>query len=355
MARKSNHQAHNRAQATPEADLMALGEQPVEASDLSDNEVGLMPEDDPSFESISTLDQLDSQVTLTPDSDSFSRPDYGARQEARETGRQTMQTQSESTPPQIYGQSGTNSSQFTNSTANSGYNNTNYAASPLLNVNNLKQWFSFLGGVYLAIYGLSRSLGSLTVAGAGIGLVYYAVTGRWPLTGRMITKTSQTGGNSVGGAGALHALLNTNETTNTKNILVKAPLESVYQAWANFENFPNFMNHIKQVDKTGDRTSHWVMEGPLNTKIEWDAETTRLDENKRIAWNSITGDIKTSGQVTFNELPDKQVEVTVMLKYVPPAGLAGEIIAELFSNPEGKLLEDLRNFKHYIESQKQSV
>ena len=31
---------------------------------------------------------------------------------------------------------------------------------------------------------------------------------------------------------------------------------------------------------------HWVMKGPLGTDIEWDAETTRMDENERIAWNS---------------------------------------------------------------------
>ena len=38
--------------------------------------------------------------------------------------------------------------------------------------------------------------------------------------------------------------------------------------------------------KLDDRTSHWVMKGPLGADIEWDAETTRLDENERVAWNS---------------------------------------------------------------------
>jgi len=361
MAKKSNHQNNADTQENSEADLVALIEQPTENIDLPPNEAGSMPEDDPSFESVGAFDlpevmtmQQSDPIQYQPSNGSYLQSPSESEQAARAAERQTMQTQSEPTNQQTDGQSKMNSSQFTNSTPHNGYNPSNYAASPLLNLNNLKQWFSFLGGVYLAIYGLSRSLGSLTVAGAGVGLVYYAVTGRWPLASRIGGgKANQAGGNSAGGAGALNALLSTSESTNTKNILVKAPLDQVYQAWANFENFPNFMQHIKQVEKTGDRTSHWVMEGPLNTKIEWDAETTRLEENKRIAWNSITGDIKTSGQVTFNELPDQHVEVTVMLKYVPPAGLAGEIVAELFSNPEGKLLEDLRNFKHYIENQQQ--
>ena len=91
------------------------------------------------------------------------------------------------------------------------------------------------------------------------------------------------------------------------------------------------------------------MDGPLHSRLEWNAETTRLDENSRIAWSSIDGDIKTSGQVTFNALTDDEVEVTVMLRYIPPAGIAGDLFATLFTDPEGKLEEDLRNFKHFIE------
>ncbi len=135
----------------------------------------------------------------------------------------------------------------------------------------------------------------------------------------------------------------------TKSIIVKGDVEDVYNVWANFENFPHFMRHIKSVTKKGDGISHWVMEGPLGTSIEWDAETTRLEENKRIGWNSIEGDIKTSGQVTFTALPNNETQLTVMLKYVPPGGLPGHVVAELFGDPEGKLEDDLRNFKAYIE------
>jgi uncharacterized membrane protein len=98
------------------------------------------------------------------------------------------------------------------------------------------------------------------------------------------------------------------------------------------------------------------MKGLLGKTIEWEAKTTTLEENKRIAWNSQDGgDITTSGQVTFNALPNNQVEVTVVLQYVPPAGKVGEAIASLFDNPEAKLEEDLRNFKAYAERMRQRV
>ena len=139
----------------------------------------------------------------------------------------------------------------------------------------------------------------------------------------------------------------------TKTIIVEADVSDVYDLWANFENFPHFMQNITSVTKRGDGTSHWVMEGPLNTTLEWDAETTRMEENKRVGWNTKddTGDVTTSGQVTFNPLPDNQTEVTVTLKYEPnKAGLAGEVVNALFARPEEKLEEDLRNFKQFAEN-----
>lgn len=209
----------------------------------------------------------------------------------------------------------------------------------------MKRWSALAGGGLLALWGLRRSLGSLTLMTVGAGLVYYALTGQWLIPGM-----GQRGRNTASSGGRLGSTsLDSNRPMTTKNIIVKAPIDAVYQAWANFENFPNFMQHICTVTKTGDRSSHWVMEGPLNSRIEWDAETTRLEENKRVAWSSTNGDIKTSGQVTFNELSNNEVEVTVMLRYIPPGGAIGDLVAGLFADPAGKLAEDLYNFKRYIE------
>jgi uncharacterized membrane protein len=136
----------------------------------------------------------------------------------------------------------------------------------------------------------------------------------------------------------------------TRTIIVKAPVAEVYDIWANFQNFPHFMKYITSVRETGDGLSHWTMDGPLGKQIEWDAETTRMERNKRIAWNSRgSGDITTSGQVTFKELPQNETEIAVTLQYVPPAGALGEAVAKIFSDPAEQLEEDLRNFKAYAE------
>jgi uncharacterized membrane protein len=137
----------------------------------------------------------------------------------------------------------------------------------------------------------------------------------------------------------------------TRSIIVKASSEQAFMAWANFENFPMFMKNIRQVRSFGNGQSHWEMEGPLGKTVEWDAEITKLEENKRIGWSTKDreGDLSTSGQVTFNPLPNNETEVTVLMQYEPKAGIVGDIIAQVLGNPEKKLEEDLRNFKSYIE------
>ncbi len=138
----------------------------------------------------------------------------------------------------------------------------------------------------------------------------------------------------------------------TKSIIVKSDVETAYSIWSNFENFPMFMQYIEDVKHLGDGMTHWKMKGPLGKTLEWDAEITRMDENKRIAWSTkdfSDADVTTSGQVTFNELPQDETEVTVVLQYKPNAGIAGDIIDKLFANPEEKLDQDLRNFKDYVE------
>jgi len=142
----------------------------------------------------------------------------------------------------------------------------------------------------------------------------------------------------------------------TESIVVLASVGDVYQIWANFENFPRFMKYIKSVTITGERTSHWVVPGPLGVDIEWDAVTTRMDENERLAWNSIPGSaVKTSGQVVFREVGPNETEVTVTLQYDPPAGAAGEALAGLLANPEKRVKDDLEHFKQHVESTSQRI
>ena len=139
-------------------------------------------------------------------------------------------------------------------------------------------------------------------------------------------------------------------TQATKTVIVKAPVSECYRAWADFERFPQFMRWVESVTKSGPDMSHWCAEGPMGKKVEWDARTTRMEENKRIAWNSEPGgDIETTGQVTFNELPDGGCEVTCLMQY-DSRNPVTKAAADLTTDLDGRLDEDMRHFKEYCEA-----
>jgi uncharacterized membrane protein len=137
----------------------------------------------------------------------------------------------------------------------------------------------------------------------------------------------------------------------THSILVKGSIQDVFRAWTSFEDYPTFMQDVESVSRMrdGDGTFRWRMQGPMGKELEWTTQITRWEENQRLAWKTLEGDIQTSGQVTFAELPDGYTQVTLMYHYEPPAGALGNLGAKLFGDPEKRVLEDLRSFKNYFE------
>src|SRR5918996_1363169 len=101
----------------------------------------------------------------------------------------------------------------------------------------------------------------------------------------------------------------------TKSIIIKGHVGDVFGIWADFEQFPKFMSRVQSVTRTGPETTHWIVDGPIGMRLEWDMRVTRFDQDKRIAWNTTGGDLETTGQVTFNDLPQDETEVTVTWQY----------------------------------------
>ena len=136
------------------------------------------------------------------------------------------------------------------------------------------------------------------------------------------------------------------------SVIVGATVSEVYNVWRQFENFPRFMNNIKEVQKKDGegKLSHWKVEGPFGVPVQFDAEMTTDEPNKRIGWNSRgEGTVTTSGQVTFTELGTGQTQIHVVMNWTPPAGKVGEIVANLTNDPQKQLEEDLARFKEMAE------
>ena len=135
-----------------------------------------------------------------------------------------------------------------------------------------------------------------------------------------------------------------------ESIEVQAPLEDVFSYWSNFENFSNFMQNVEEVRMTDQDTSHWRVKGPLGKSVEFDARTTEMDPSRGIGWNTVEGEVMTSGEARFEEVSPGRTRIDVTMNYAdPPGGKIGEVAANVLSNPERMLGEDLQNFARIVE------
>jgi uncharacterized membrane protein len=53
--------------------------------------------------------------------------------------------------------------------------------------------------------------------------------------------------------------------------IIQAAPDQLYALWRDIESAPRWQEQLKQVTRTGERTSHWVMYRGDKT-IEWDSE-----------------------------------------------------------------------------------
>ncbi|OBF74614.1 hypothetical protein A5750_13140 [Mycobacterium sp. 852002-51613_SCH5001154] len=136
-------------------------------------------------------------------------------------------------------------------------------------------------------------------------------------------------------------------------VTVRRPPEEVYRFWRDLENLPSFMHHLKSVTPTTDGQSHWVANAPAGRSVEWDAQITEDDTNRRLAWQSLPGSvIENGGSVEFTPTATGDgTEIRVRIGYHIPGGLFGKAAASLFGeSPEQQVNDDLRRFKQILET-----
>ncbi len=134
------------------------------------------------------------------------------------------------------------------------------------------------------------------------------------------------------------------------SVVVEAPVARVYEYWSNLENLSDFMSNVEEVRAMGPDRTHWRVKGPLGAKVEYDAQTTQDEENRAIGWNTVDGDVQTSGQVRFRELGPERTRVEVTMNYSdPPGGKLGEVGSRVVTNPQLMMDQDLQYFKEIME------
>lgn len=140
--------------------------------------------------------------------------------------------------------------------------------------------------------------------------------------------------------------------TLDKTIYIDAPIEHVFDTWANYENFPRFMSNVKSVQPLGDDRSHWTVRGPAGIGVAFDS-VAKMQRPTELAWESEPDStVQTSGRVLLTP-EGSGTRATVRLCYRPPAGAVGQAVSSLLgANPKREFDDDINRMKHFIEGRR---
>jgi len=201
-----------------------------------------------------------------------------------------------------------------------------------------------VGGAALIGFGIARrSAATPWLALLGGLLIQRGIRGNCPVYQRLGFNTNRTATGVPDGKGV---------KVEKTVFIAKAPAQ-VYACWRDLENLPKFMPHVRSIKASNDRLSHWRIEGPAGYEVAWDAEIINDHPGEMIAWQTLPGaEVQSAGTTRFEALDEgRATRLTVQLKYQPPAGRFGAVVAGIFGeSPDRQLEEDLRRFKTMIET-----
>ena len=134
--------------------------------------------------------------------------------------------------------------------------------------------------------------------------------------------------------------------TIDKSIEVRAPVETVYDQWTQFEEFPRFMKGLEQVRQLDDKRLRFTA-SIAGKREEWDAEIIEQVPDQKISWRSISG-VMNEGTVFFEKLPNNLTQVRVSIAIEPDSLL--EKTGSALGIPDSRVKGDLERFKDFIEN-----
>ena len=218
-----------------------------------------------------------------------------------------------------------------------------------VNVHDVERIGSALFGGGLAAFGLGRGSWAAGYWPPSAGDLFIAASQR-PLHGlpaaRNQYRRRPRGSDAIPAKHGVHV---------EHSVIIHREAEELYDAWRHFKGLPDFMTHLESVEELNERRSRWTTKGPLGTKVSWEAEIIKDRPGELIAWRTVEGSvIDTAGCVHFEPSGNgSSTQVTVNLKYNPPAGKAGAKIAKLLgADPDQQIVDDLQRFKKIMETEK---
>lgn len=132
-----------------------------------------------------------------------------------------------------------------------------------------------------------------------------------------------------------------------QSIEIDRPVTTVYNQWTQFETFPVFMQGVTEVRQVDDTHLHWkAMLGGKD--VEWDAEITEQEPDRRISWKSTSG-AHNAGTVRFKRIGRDRTVVRLVMAYETHG--AYESLGSAMGAVDARVRHTLHDFKKFAESQ----
>ncbi|UUR08403.1 SRPBCC family protein [Sphingomonas glaciei] len=138
-----------------------------------------------------------------------------------------------------------------------------------------------------------------------------------------------------------------------RTVTIGKPAQELYAFWRKFERFPEFMDNVREIKRIDDTRSEWIIEAPGGATVSVKARIVEDVPGKTIAWVSeADSQVEHEGRVEFADAPPgRGTYVRLLLRYTPPAGELGRLIAKVMQRePNVQARRDLRRFKQLMET-----
>ncbi|WP_430780666.1 SRPBCC family protein [Actinoplanes sp. G11-F43] len=129
-------------------------------------------------------------------------------------------------------------------------------------------------------------------------------------------------------------------------IEVSAPVHTVYEQLAAFENYPRFMTGVRQVTSIGTDQTHWIMDVD-GKRREFDAQIIERSPDERVSWSTMEGPLLAE-TITLRPMGETKTQVVAQLEadiaFLMPSDRHGQ------ESLNRRLKADLTTFKGLVES-----